>query len=237
MKQPKRYRCYSGMLLLAMLLPAKSLFAQKVHMDKSITVATGCYNASQMEMAEELCLFDNHRFIYSMSYGALDQFTKGTWHQQHDTLYLDSDKPAPKFMVQASQDSTVATGKMLLVFAFNYQHAPYLVFEFSEHPSPDSSLPLTETQNGIEALVDQPSYRHLKILHSIYDNTFFDYPLPAGVNKLVISPGKGLGRLQFTKEAFLVRKDILEDVSSKDHLFHFSGKPPEAALQYAMPDE
>lgn len=231
------YKAYGSFLLLMLLvLPASRIFAQKTNMNKSNTLTIGCYNASQMEMAEEICIFENHRFIYSISYGALDQFTKGTWQQAQDTLYLTSDKPAPKYMIQASQDKAVAPGKILLVFAFNYQHVPYLVFNFSAHPAMDSVVAGKETKNGYEVLVDQPSYRHLKILHSMYDTAFFDYPLPPDANKLDIAPGEGLGRLQFNREAFLISKEVLESVTNKDHRFMFSGKPPEEALRYAMPD-
>lgn len=232
MRANKRYITYRSIIwLLLLVIPAKRMFAQKGNMDKKDSLAIGCYSASQMEMAEELCLFDNHRFIYSISYGAVDQFTKGTWQQQHDTLYLNSDKPAPKYIIQASSDKNVAPGKMLLVFDFNYQHAPYIVAGFSAHPVQDSMTTLTASKDGFEALVDQPSYRHLKILHSMYDTVFFDYPLPLDVNKLHISPGEGLGRLQFNQEAFLIRKEVLESVNNKDHLFRFAGKPPEAAMK------
>ena len=232
------YKAYGRILLLALLVfPATPIFAQKKDMNKSNTLTIGCYNASQMEMAEEICLFDNHRFIYSVSYGALDQFTKGIWEQHHDTLYLTSDKPAPKYIIAASQDKEITPGKLLLVFAFNSQHVPYLVFDFSAHPAMDSIAAGTTTKNGYEVLVDQPSYRHLKVLHSMYDTAFFDYPLPPEVNKLQISPGEGLGRLQFSREAFLISKDVLESVTNKDHRFMFAGKPPEEALRYAMPDK
>lgn len=231
------YRTYGGLWLLILLLPATRMVAQKVDMNKSNTLTIGCYDASQMEMAEEICIFDNHRFIYSVSYGALDQFTKGTWQQAQDTLYLTSDKPAPKYIIAASQDKEVAPGKILLVFAFNVRHVPYLVFNFSAHPAMDSMTAGKETKNGYEVLMDQPGYRHLKILHSMYDTAFFDYPLPRDVNKLDIAPGEGLGRLQFNHEAFLISKDVLESVTNKDHRFRFSGKPPEEALRYAMPDK
>lgn len=219
------------MLLCWLLIPATPMFAQTKNMDTLLT--TGCYTASQMEMAEELCIFDNHRFLYSMSYGAADQFTKGVWQQQGDTLYLNSDKPAPKFNITAAQDKAVPPGKILLVFAFNYQHAPYIVCQFSAHPSMDSLMVLKEHANGFEALADQPVYRHLKVLHSMYDTTFFDFPVPPEANKLTIAPGEGLGRLQFNREAFLIFKDKLISVTNKDHQFIFSGKPPVEAMRYA----
>ena len=207
-------------------------------MSKSNTLSIGCYSASQMEVAEEVCIFENHRFVYSISYGAVDQFTKGIWEQHHDTLYLTSDKPEPKYVVSASHDATVPSGKMMLLFGFNYEHAPYLIFQFAEHPSMDSiAAPLKERTGGFEALVDQPAYRHLKLLHSMYDTAFFDYPLPPDVNKLYIIPGAGLGRLQFNREAFLISKEVLESLTNKDHRFIFSGKPAESALRYAMPDK
>ncbi|MGO4291793.1 hypothetical protein [Chitinophaga sp. RAB17] len=158
----------------------------------------------------------------------MDQFTKGTWQQEHDTLYLTSDKAAPKYIIQASKDTKIASGKILLVFAFNYQHVPYLVFDFSAHPAMDAMPAAKETKDGFEVLLDQPSYRHLNILHSMYDTAFFDYPLPPDVNKLHIAPGEGLGRLQFDREAFLISKEKLVSATNKDHLFIFSGKPPEA---------
>jgi hypothetical protein len=224
------HKAYGSFLLLALLvLPAMRLSAQKVDM-KNNTLTTGCYNASQMEIAEELCIFDNHRFIYAMSYGAVDQFSKGVWEQHNDTLYLTSDKQAPKFVVSASNDTTVPSGKMLLLFGFNYQHAPYLIFQFAEHPSMDAiPAPLKERSGGFEALVDQPVYRRLKILHSMYDTAFSDFPVPPDANKLYIIPGDGLGRLQFNREALLISKDVLESVTNKDHRFIFSGKPPEEA--------
>ncbi|MGO4291794.1 hypothetical protein [Chitinophaga sp. RAB17] len=62
----KIYKTWSsGLLLVLLLLSAARIFAQKVNMSKNNTLTIGCYSANQMEVAEEFCLFENHRFILS----------------------------------------------------------------------------------------------------------------------------------------------------------------------------
>ncbi|GGB91712.1 hypothetical protein GCM10011494_07630 [Novosphingobium endophyticum] len=55
----------------------------------------GVYDGSQMEMAATLELGEDGRYRYALSYGALDEFSAGTWTRQEGGVVLDSDPSTP----------------------------------------------------------------------------------------------------------------------------------------------
>jgi len=60
--------------------------------------AAGTYDGSQMEMAATLELGADGRYRYAMSYGAVDEFSSGTWARRDGGIVLNSDPTrAPQF--------------------------------------------------------------------------------------------------------------------------------------------
>ncbi|SEW40369.1 hypothetical protein [Chitinophaga arvensicola] len=223
-------RYITGLLTLLLLIMASPVQAQKVP-----PVIPGYYNASRMEVAEELCVFENNRFAYAASYGAVDQFVKGVWVQQHDTVYLSTDPVKDKYIITSLTDKKVPAGKLLLVFRFNYQHAPYLKFSFS--PSPELTDPpaTTQTNEGFEILAGEPASRHLYLLHTMYDSDFSAYTLADKVNKVYIAPGDGLGKPVFKNIPFLVGDSCLINIQDENRRFSYQGPVAEKDKALARP--
>ncbi|TWF34950.1 hypothetical protein FHW36_110150 [Chitinophaga polysaccharea] len=219
-----------GLSVLLLLIMESPVQAQK-----AFPVIPGYYNASRMEVAEELCVFDNNRFVYAMSYGALDQFVKGVWIQQHDTIYLSTDPVKSKYVVTSSTDKKVPAGKLLLVFKFNYRHAPYINFSFSPHPAPTDPPAMTQTAEGFETLVNSPASRHLYLVHTMYDTGYSEYILPDKVNKLYIAPGDGLGKPVFQNIPFLVGDSCLINIRDENRRFSYQGPVAEKDKVLASP--
>lgn len=58
----------------------------------------GTYDGSQTEMAATLELGEDGRYRYAMSYGAVDEFSSGTWTRKDGGVVLNSDpSTAPQF--------------------------------------------------------------------------------------------------------------------------------------------
>lgn len=207
-----------------------------VHGQKQPRVIPGYYNASRMEVAEELCIFENNRFVYAMSYGALDIFVRGAWTQQHDTIYLSTDKVKSKYFLAFSLDKKVPAGKLLLVFKFGYQHAPYLNFSFASHPVVAGHPGMTQVAEGFQTLVDMPVSRQLWLIHTMYDAEFSAYALPANVNKVVIAPGDGLGKPVFHNMPFLLGDSCVINLNDEQRKFRYTGPVSAEDKQYAQPD-
>ncbi|HKT85401.1 MAG TPA: hypothetical protein VJQ77_04870 [Novosphingobium sp.] len=55
----------------------------------------GTYDGSQTEMAATLELGENGRYRYAMSYGAVDEFSSGTWARNDGGIVLNSDPSTP----------------------------------------------------------------------------------------------------------------------------------------------
>ncbi|MBC9908853.1 hypothetical protein [Chitinophaga varians] len=199
-------------------------------------VLPGYYNASRMEVAEELCIFENNRFVYAMSYGALDVFVKGMWTQQHDTIYLSTDKVKGKYVVTSSTDEKVPAGKMLLIFKFGYQHAPYINFSFTSPPVTTPHPEMTQVAEGFQLLINQPASRQLWLVHTMYDTEFSAYTLPEKVNKVVIGPGDGLGKPVFNNIPFLVSDSCVININDEHRKFRYTGPVSEEDKRYAQPD-
>ncbi|MCT2400695.1 hypothetical protein [Novosphingobium mangrovi (ex Huang et al. 2023)] len=58
----------------------------------------GQYNGTQMEMAVHLELGEDGRYRYALSYGAVDEYSQGTWTSTGSAIVLTSDPvDAPRF--------------------------------------------------------------------------------------------------------------------------------------------
>lgn len=88
--------------LLALLSPP-SARARQAEPD----TAVGTYDGSQTEMAAMLELREDGRYQYLLSYGAVDEFSAGTWTRQDGGVALTSDPAkAPHFEMLGAEPGT-----------------------------------------------------------------------------------------------------------------------------------
>lgn len=97
----------------------------------------GYYNGSRHELAQELVLLPDHRFIYSSSYGASDELLRGKWEVHNDTLLmLEEIIERQPFVVYGRYNDTITQGRL---FAFNnYSQNLEIVFGFDSGTAVDS---------------------------------------------------------------------------------------------------
>lgn len=82
--------------------------------DDTASVA-GLYDGSQPEVGAGLELTQDGRFRYQLAYGALDEWSAGTWTKAGDTVVLQSDpSKAPEFAVS---DSGGKSGRLVVKLA------------------------------------------------------------------------------------------------------------------------
>jgi hypothetical protein len=78
--------------------------------DTSSPDLAGTYNGSQMEVGTELRLEAHGRYEYYLSYGALDEESKGTWSVDGGAIVLTSDKyTLPKFELLGTKPGAGST--------------------------------------------------------------------------------------------------------------------------------
>ena len=89
----------------------------------------GYYNGSRHELAQELVLLPDHRFVYSSSYGASDELLRGKWEVRNDTLLMQEEIiERQPFIVYGRNNDTITQGRL---FAFNnYSQNLEIVFGF-----------------------------------------------------------------------------------------------------------
>jgi hypothetical protein len=118
------------LLLVSSLLLSCTLFAQD-------SKYAGRYNGSRHELAQEVILLPDHRFIYSSSYGASDELVRGKWEVRNDTLLIQEEQldRAP-FAVYGRYNDTISQGRQ---FTFNdYSQNTEIVFGFDSGTAVDS---------------------------------------------------------------------------------------------------
>ncbi|HEY1165445.1 MAG TPA: hypothetical protein VGE90_09750 [Chitinophaga sp.] len=118
------------LLLVSGLLLSCTLFAQD-------SKYAGRYNGSRHELAQEVILLPDHRFIYSSSYGASDELVRGKWEVREDTLLIQEEQlnRAP-FAVYGRYNDTISQGRQ---FTFNdYSQNVEIVFGFDSGTAVDS---------------------------------------------------------------------------------------------------
>jgi hypothetical protein len=98
---------------------------------------TGRYNGSRHELAQEVILLPDHRFIYSSSYGASDELVRGKWEVRNDTLLIQEEQlDRPPFAVYGRYNDTISKGRL---FTFNdYSQNVEVVFGFDSGTAVDS---------------------------------------------------------------------------------------------------
>ncbi len=102
------YRATTFVALVVGLAPASPSLAQTHPAD-----LVGTYNGGQTEIGTELRLEANGRYEYYLSYGALDETSKGTWTADANGLVLDGDPvKAPEFQLL---ETKIGKGKELVV--------------------------------------------------------------------------------------------------------------------------
>lgn len=97
----------------------------------------GRYNGSRHELAQEIILLPDQRFIYSSSYGAADELIRGKWEVRNDTLLIKEEIiDRPPFAVYGRYNDTLSKGRL---FTFNdYSQNVNIVFGFDSGTSVDS---------------------------------------------------------------------------------------------------
>lgn len=82
-----------------------------VHAQKS--VFPGRYNGSKMEIAQEIMILPDGRFLFSLSYGSVDRMIVGKWTEAGGKLSLKEEKAvADPFLVFGRHDSKAEKGKL-----------------------------------------------------------------------------------------------------------------------------
>jgi hypothetical protein len=97
----------------------------------------GRYNGSRHELAQEVILLPDHRFIYSSSYGAADELVRGKWEVRNDTLLIQEEIiDRPPFAVYGRYNDTLSKGRL---FTFNdYSQNVDIIFGFDSGTAVDS---------------------------------------------------------------------------------------------------
>lgn len=93
------------------LLAGILLFNLAVHAQKS--AFPGHYNGSKMEIAQEIMILPDGRFLFSMSYGSVDRLIVGKWTETGGKLSLKEEKAvADPFLIFGRHDSKAEKGKL-----------------------------------------------------------------------------------------------------------------------------
>lgn len=103
--------------LLALLHPAPVAAKQEPPAREAVEPASiaGTYDGSQMEMAAWLELGDDGRYRYALSYGAIDEYSTGTWTRQDGGIVLNSDPSTPpQFELLGTEQGTGAPDAVTL---------------------------------------------------------------------------------------------------------------------------
>lgn len=97
------------------LLAGILLFNLAVHAQKS--AFPGRYNGSKMEIAQEIMILPDGRFLFSLSYGSVDRLIVGKWTETGGKLILKEEKTAADpFLIFGRHNSKAEKGKL---FTFN----------------------------------------------------------------------------------------------------------------------
>ncbi|SHE62392.1 hypothetical protein [Pedobacter caeni] len=95
----KKISLLAGMLVLNM-----AIYAQT-------SIFPGRYNGSKPEIAQEIMILPDGRFLFSLSYGAMDKVMVGKWTEKDGKLSLKEEKAASEPFVIFGRHSNNATDK------------------------------------------------------------------------------------------------------------------------------
>ncbi|MBB6502151.1 hypothetical protein [Pedobacter cryoconitis] len=119
-----------GSLLLMVLSLSTSLYAQTNDF-------TGSYNGTKPEIAMELLILPGNRFIYSLSYGAVDQLILGNWKVEGQKIFLQEQRDDTEpFVVYGRNNEQLKKGK-LFIFR-EYAQNTGIGFSFTDTFTTDS---------------------------------------------------------------------------------------------------
>ncbi|TCM16020.1 hypothetical protein EDF56_1088 [Novosphingobium sp. PhB165] len=100
--------------VLAMMLASAAAAGCPIAAAQSADVV-GVYDGGQTEMAVGIELHADGRFLYGMSYGALDEQAQGTWTSDGSQVLLTSDPVVPpRFVLTDLRDAPAGQIKLLL---------------------------------------------------------------------------------------------------------------------------
>lgn len=115
----KKISLLAGMLVLNM-----GGYAQK-------SVFPGRYNGSKPEIAQEMMILPDGRFLFSMSYGSMDKIMVGKWTEKDGTISLKEEKAAsePFLIFGRYNNSTADKGKRFTFKGFAENTSVAVSFE------------------------------------------------------------------------------------------------------------
>ncbi len=182
-------------------------FAQ-AHAQEDSEAGAGLYTGNQMEVAAMLELGGDGRYRYQLSYGALDEWSAGTWTRQADGIVLQSDAfVAPAFEVSNEGSGTGALSLELdLPSGFDPQY-----FAIAVHRK-DGMASLERIPSGslVLAMGDNPVVSLRPVL-AVIDLLGPEIPVPVGgaALKIAFKPND-LGFAGFSGDVLLRKGQAFE---------------------------
>ena len=186
-------------LLLLFFFISADAISQQQENEKNTGRVNACFTASRTETGENLCLFYNHLFTYYLTYGAVDQYAKGSYHCSNDTIYLNS-KAAPAFIITAGKNESIPNGKIKLLFRNPGNNAGYITWAAGDVA--DNYVDKLK-KNGSNYSVTITRAASIALQHTLYEKTPVDYALDKNKNEFSIAISDSLGMLAFDNEPFV----------------------------------
>jgi hypothetical protein len=129
------------------------------------------------EMASGFLFYEDHRFEFFFSYGALDRMAKGTWTQHGDTIVLNTPRRPPlDFKLVRSEKRG---GNQVVVHVTDAAHA-FLRNVFAEVKTSDTTYREQSTEEG-SLVFPKRAVRQISLMH-IYLNERFSVFNVAGTD-------------------------------------------------------
>lgn len=186
-------------LLLPLLFISSVAACQPLERQENPDRVNACFTASHAEVGENLCLFYNHLFTYSLVYGAVDQYAKGSYRCSNDTVYLNS-RAAPSFIITAGNNSAVPNGKVKLLFKNPGNNAGYITWATGD-AAYNYADKLKKTGSNYSIVITRTA--SVALQHTLYEKTPADYLLDKNKNEFSIAISDSLGMLAFNDEPFV----------------------------------
>lgn len=193
-------------LLLLFIFISADAISQQQENEKNTDRVNACFTASRTETGENLCLFYNHLFTYYLTYGALDQYAKGSYRCSNDTVYLNS-KAAPAFTITAGKNDAIPNDKIKLLFKNPGNNAGYIAWATGDAAAVYVDK-LKKTSSNYSVTITRAA--SIALQHILYDKTPVDYALDKNKNEFSIAISDSLGMLAFDNEPFVWEGNALK---------------------------
>ncbi len=209
------------LLLLVFIIPFPVTAQQQ---EKTTDRVNACFSASRTETGENLCLYYNHVFSYYLTYGAVDQYARGSYRCSNDTIYLNS-KGVRSFAVTAGKNEAIPNGKIKLVFNNPGNNASYISWAAGDAPL-NYVDKLKQNKKNYSVIITRPTGGRLSLQHALYDQNPADYPLDKNKNEFSIALSDSLGSLAFDNRAFVWEGNALRSADIDNKIFRMAASTP-----------